>query len=381
MIPTVLLFLCVCALKPAALKGRVIEVAEGSDVSLNCSSGTIKSHILNTRLKLNTTEYLLLKNFQSEDEGYYECNNGTHQQTFNLELKSGSTNEHLIYFRASEGDSVFFFCKTLSSSSLKAEWSWTPHSSSEAFKLQQNSPHFNQRLWIRTKDNDVSIKISPVRWSDSGKFSCSRNSASKDKVSVFELVLVRVWAEPRWMTPGHIVHFKCELSDENKDFHVLWINTETQETFSNPLEVKLVALKQSWMCGVFLGSTLKVVFPLMLNISHGFTTTPPSPTHHDTHTEPETTHSAAGNFTNNYDTGRSQSHIFIIAGVFITFIFILIAMITAVCCTKTPEESLDSVTYAGVTFTKKSDTSTGPQLNYTDVPAEEETSVLYATVN
>ncbi|KAK2827776.1 hypothetical protein Q7C36_018702 [Tachysurus vachellii] len=103
------------------------------------------------------------------------------------------------------------------------------------------------------------------------------------------------------MTPGHIVHFKCELSDENKDFHVLWINTETQETFSNPLEVKLVALKQSWMCG------------------------------------------------------RSQSHIFIIAGVFITFIFILIAMITAVCCTKTPEESLDSVTYAGVTFTKKSD--------------------------
>lgn len=70
-----------------------MEVAEGSDVSLRCSSDTDESlwlrHKLNPILKLNTTKYLLIKDFQSRDVGYYDCNNGTHQQTFHLELKCG----------------------------------------------------------------------------------------------------------------------------------------------------------------------------------------------------------------------------------------------------------------------------------------------------
>ncbi|XP_034167320.2 uncharacterized protein LOC113525426 isoform X2 [Pangasianodon hypophthalmus] len=392
MILPALLFLCFFAGKPAELK-----VAEGSDVSLSCSSATGESHWLrhkpNTSLKLNTTEFLLIKNFQKQDEGYYDCNIGTHQHMFKLELKHGSTKEQLIFFRASEGDSVFFFCKALSAASLKAQWSWTSHTSSHSIGLNQNSHHFNNRLRFRENENDFSLEISPVQWNDSGKFSCNINSASKDQASVFELVLVKVSADPPGIMFGHSVRLKCELSSQNKDFRVLWMNTETRETFSNPLELKDVALsQQSWTCCVFNSSVLRAVFPLTLNITHAFTTTPPSPTPPSptppspTHTEPETptahTTAAADNYTSNPDAEHGQSHTItttiIIIGVFI--IFILVVVFIAAFSTKTPEKRTESVTYAEVKFRKKSDASTEHQLNSTDVPAEEESEVLYATV-
>ncbi|MCI4387058.1 hypothetical protein PGIGA_G00069750 [Pangasianodon gigas] len=231
-------------------------------------------------------------------------------------------------------------------------------------------------------------------WNDSGKFSCNINSAPKDQVSVFELVLVRVSADPQRITLGHSVRLKCELSSQNKDFRVLWMNTGTRETFSNPLELKDVALsQQSWTCCVFNSSVLRAVFSLTLNITHAFTTTPPSPTPPShtppspTHTEPETptthTTAAADNYTSNPDAEHGQSHtitttIIIIIGVFI--IFILVVVFIAAFCTKTPEKRTESVTYAEVKFRKKSDASTEHQLNSTDVPAEEESEVLYATV-
>lgn len=72
-----------------------MEVSEGSDVSLNCSLDTAGSEWLgrklNTVLKLNNNKYLLIKNFQRQDEGHYECNNGTHRRTFYLELKHGES--------------------------------------------------------------------------------------------------------------------------------------------------------------------------------------------------------------------------------------------------------------------------------------------------
>lgn len=101
---------------------------------------------------------------------------------------SGSTNEEKMYFRASEGDSFFFFCKILSASSLHAQWLWTPHNSSPPVKLYMGTQHFHQRIQVRNKENDFSLKISPVKWSDSGKYNCSRSS---DMLGVFELVMVR----------------------------------------------------------------------------------------------------------------------------------------------------------------------------------------------
>lgn len=102
---------------------------------------------------------------------------------------SGSTNERIIYFRGSEGDSVLFFCKSLSSSSLKATWSWSDDTMMRVLPL--DSLPFKNRLRLRKKENDFSLTISPVQWSDSGRFICDRSSSFGDKQSEFRLVLVR----------------------------------------------------------------------------------------------------------------------------------------------------------------------------------------------
>ncbi|KAF5886260.1 uncharacterized protein DAT39_022553, partial [Clarias magur] len=156
-------------------------------------------------------------------------------------------------------------------------------------------------------------------------------------------------ADPPWVSIGHSVRLKCELSAHNIDFHVTWMNTETRETFPHSFEVKIIApSQQSWVCVVFHSSRPKAVFPLTLNITHAFTTTSPSlappspsPPHHTTHAGTETqTHTAARNLTPAADTGPNLSYtiiiIIIITGVFI-FIFILVVRYTAVCCMKKPK--------------------------------------------
>ncbi|KAM9450998.1 protein turtle-like isoform 2-T2 [Clarias gariepinus] len=345
MILPALLFFCVCAGKPAELTG-VIQVAEGSDMTLNCSSGVIEPHNhrdeLNTRLKLNTTEYLLIKDFQSQDAGCYKCNRRTNPHTFCLELKAGSTNERIIYFRGSEGDSVLFFCKSLSSSSLKATWSWSDDTMMRVLPL--DSLPFKNRLRLRKKENDFSLTISPVQWSDSGRFICDRSSSFGVKQSEFRLVLVRVSADPARVLLGRSVRLKCELSAQYEDSYVIWMNTETRETFPHSFKVEIIApSQQSWVCVVIHSSRPKAMFPLTLNITRAFTTTSPSssPPHHTTHAGTETlTHTAARNFTHAADTESNLSYtiiIIIITGVFIIFIFILV--VTAVCCVKKPKMS------------------------------------------
>uniref|UniRef100_A0AAR2K154 Ig-like domain-containing protein n=1 Tax=Pygocentrus nattereri TaxID=42514 RepID=A0AAR2K154_PYGNA len=124
----------------------------------------------------------------------YNNNNNNNNNNFVCKMLcmfiSAATNDESVLFRASEGDSLFLFCKDLISSSLNATWSWRPHSSDQNSTLQPDSA--GERLHFRNKDNDFSLTISKVDWGDSGRYECQRFSSSSQYKTFFEVVVVRV---------------------------------------------------------------------------------------------------------------------------------------------------------------------------------------------
>ncbi|KAG9266178.1 hypothetical protein AMEX_G20687, partial [Astyanax mexicanus] len=268
--------------------GNVNEIAQGNDVSYSCLSGeapwTGPRHDNTVRVKINRTEYLLIKNFQKQNEANYICGN----EKVNLQLKSASRNDESVLFRASEGDSLFLFCKTILNSSFNTTWCWRPHNSNTTDKF--NPTHFGKRLYLRNYNNDFSASIRPVDWSDSGKYECQLSGLSPVR-TVFEVVVVRVHADPQHLNEGDDVKLKCDISHQTSQVQLYWINMKTQENFPNPHNLKNVEISQmSWACAVFNTSVLKALIPLTLNISQPLSTTAtlPSPTTHD-HTSAEST--------------------------------------------------------------------------------------------
>uniref|UniRef100_A0AAR2K331 Ig-like domain-containing protein n=1 Tax=Pygocentrus nattereri TaxID=42514 RepID=A0AAR2K331_PYGNA len=122
---------------------------------------------------------------------YYNNNNNNNNFVCKMLCMfiSAAENDESVLFRASEGDSLFLFCKDLISSSLKATWSWRPHSSGQNIPLQPDSA--GERLHFRNKDNDFSLTISKVDWGDSGRYECQRFRSSSQYKTFFEVVVVR----------------------------------------------------------------------------------------------------------------------------------------------------------------------------------------------
>ncbi|XP_066502452.1 uncharacterized protein [Hoplias malabaricus] len=266
----ILLCFIVCFGETTVIKGGVTEIAPGSDVSLSCSSGAGQSgwkgpeHSNTLRATVKETQYLLIKDFQQQNVGQYECRN----KSVELILKAGSTWSEPVVFRASEGDSVSLFCKDLTSSSLKSSWFWTPHGSGQNLSLGLDSTHFRNRLSFRNKDNDFSLRISAVDWSDSGRYECQRFDDQTFKKTSFELLVVRVKSNSSQSTQGDDAELKCEVSHQNQNIGLFWINKETKEVFPNPHQLKNVTMEQrNWECAVFNGSDLKALIPLTLNIN------------------------------------------------------------------------------------------------------------------
>ncbi|XP_072517928.1 uncharacterized protein [Salminus brasiliensis] len=340
---SVRLFLCLffCSGGPTVSNGQ-IQIAQGSDVSLNCISNLIQARWevppLSTpiRVNLGQTEYLLIKDFQQQSEGQYVCNN----KTTKFELKSASTNDETVLFRASQGDSLFLFCKGLSSSSLMATWSWRPHHSDHSTHLGQNSAHFGNRLSLSlsNKDNDFSLTISPTAWSDSGRYECQLSSSYLPKTrTVFELVVVRVHTDRQQLTEGDNVTLQCEVSHELQSVRLYWINTETQQNFPNPLQLRNVMMGQrNWACAAFHSSKLKALIPLTLNISQTLSATARSPT--PTPQYLPTDESKRANSSEDLRTTPSSQEVrqqdFILLCVCTGFFFILTVLIGAACWRK-----------------------------------------------
>ncbi|XP_072518354.1 uncharacterized protein [Salminus brasiliensis] len=394
---SVRLFLCLffCSGGSTVSNGQLTQIAQGSDVSLNClsSSGQARWEVppLSTpmRVNLGQTEYLLIKDFQQQSEGQYVCNN----KTTKLELKCASTNDETVLFRASQGDSLFLFCKGLSSSSLMATWSWRPHHSDHSTHLGQNSALFGNRLSLSlsNKDNDFSLTISPTAWNDSGRYECQLKPKTR---TVFELVVVRVHTDRQQLTEGDNVTLQCEVSHELQSVRLYWINTETQQNFSNPLQLRNVMMGQrNWACAAFHSSKLKALIPLTLNISQTLSATARSPT--PTPQYLPTDESKRTNSPEDLRTTPSSQEVrqqdFILLCVCTGFFFILTVLIGAACWRKRIKERMESstrvreVTYAEVKFKQRSETPdvTSPEcglpLNSNNAPAEEK-DVIYASV-
>ncbi|KAL7854282.1 hypothetical protein AOLI_G00211260 [Acnodon oligacanthus] len=270
-----LICLIVCVGGSTGSGGAVTQIAPGDDFSLSCPSSTGQDRWEgpqsdNTmRVNLNKTAYLLIKNFKNQNEGRYVCLN----KETKLEMKPAARNDEPVLFRASEGDSLFLFCKDLISS-YRGTWSWRPHHSDKQTILGLNSTHFGKRLHFRNRDSDFSLNISKVDWGDSGRYECQRFGNSSQQNTFYELVVVRVRADPQQITEGDDVDLQCEVSHHLPNTRLYWINTESQENFPSPHHLRSVTLDQrKWMCAVFHGSKLKALFPLTLNISQHLSTT------------------------------------------------------------------------------------------------------------
>ncbi|KAL7843898.1 hypothetical protein SRHO_G00224370 [Serrasalmus rhombeus] len=110
-----LICLIVCVGESTGSGGAVTQIAPGDDLSLSCPSSTEQDRWEgpqsdNTmRVNLNKTKYLLIKNFKDKNKGRYVCLT----EEYNLEMKPAATNDESVLVRASEGDSLFLFCKHL----------------------------------------------------------------------------------------------------------------------------------------------------------------------------------------------------------------------------------------------------------------------------
>ncbi|XP_017543962.2 uncharacterized protein LOC108415432 isoform X3 [Pygocentrus nattereri] len=357
-----LICLIVCVGESTGSGGPVTAIAPGDDFSLSCPSSTGQDRWEgpqsdNTmRVNLNKTEYFLIKDFKAQNEGQYVCLN----EKIKLEMKAAATNDESVLFRASEGDSLFLFCKDLISSSLNATWSWRPHSSDQNSTLQPDSA--GERLHFRNKDNDFSLTISKVDWGDSGRYECQRFSSSSQYKTFFEVVVVRARADPQQLTEGDDVTLQCEISHHLPNTRLYWINMQTQENFPNPHQLRNVTLGQrNWVCAVFIGSKLKALFPLTLNIYQHLTTTRSTPA---THYE-------------NMGPGLFQKH-FTLISVCSVFSFLLLVLIGAVYWRKKTKEMMqsssvnDNITYAAVNFRQKSERMQSSSVN---------DNITYAAVN
>ncbi|KAL6469615.1 hypothetical protein MHYP_G00207340 [Metynnis hypsauchen] len=369
-----LICLIACVGESSGYGGPVTPTAPGDDVSLSCPSSTGQDRWEgpqpdNTmRVNLNETDYLLIKSFKDQNAGRYVCLNNE----IKLEMKSAATNDESVLFRASEGDSLFLFCKVLTSSSVKATWSWRSHSSGQNIVLQPDSA--GKRLHFRNKDGDFSLTISKVDWGDSGRYECQRFSSSSQYKTSFELVVVRGRADPQQLTEGDDVTLQCEVSHHLPDTRLYWINMETQENFPNPHQLRNVTLGQrSWMCAVFHHYKLKALIPLTLNISQHLTATmrsTPAPHY------------------NNMGPDFFQEH-FTLISVCSVFSFLLLVLIGAVCWRKKTKKRMesssvnDSITYAAVNFRQKSEAPAVPFADFSPVSNSgqvEEKEVIYSSV-
>ncbi|XP_037401696.1 uncharacterized protein LOC108415434 isoform X2 [Pygocentrus nattereri] len=378
----VLICLIFCAGEPTGSNEKVTQIALGNDFTLSCSCNTGQAcwegpKSSNTmRVNFEGIEYLLIKDFQNQNRG--------------------SSNDHSILFRASEGDSLFLFCKDLISSSVKATWSWRPHSLGQYITLQPDSAV--KRFHFSAKDNDFSLTISNIDWGDSGTYECQRVKDLSAAKTSFELVVVRVHADPQQtlsITEGEDVKLQCEVSYRFPHIQLRWINMDTKENFPNPHQLRNVTMGQrNWMCAVFIGSTLKALIPLTLNISQYFTTTARSSTpttHYHTSDESKTLLQTTRN--NRWTTSEADSEgtshpqknlILITSG----FSFILVVTLGAVYWRRRTKNNAeaehpalcmrDSITYAEVSFRQKSERRKTLE---EDLPMWERDSVTYAEVS
>ncbi|XP_028840286.1 uncharacterized protein LOC114792921 isoform X2 [Denticeps clupeoides] len=213
--------------------GEVIHVAPGSDVSLKCvSSGTSgtsspfwdRISTNGKELLFENTAYLLVENFQPGDKGTYRCS--TKSNSVTLEEKSASQSGTTLLFRRSGEQKAHLFCKILSGSAYRGQWSWKHHENQKHSQpIQEQTRTFGTRLVRDSKsDNDFSLSISPVWWQDAGLFQCLIEKGwPPQKTTVFKLILIKVEVQPQVLFEGDSVELVCYTTAKDLNVRLCWI--------------------------------------------------------------------------------------------------------------------------------------------------------------
>ncbi|XP_035288262.1 uncharacterized protein LOC118235224 [Anguilla anguilla] len=313
---------------PVFAKGEVIQVPRGLDAALRCRSETTlppkwewDSNLTSDNIKtlvVNNTEYLLVENFQEMNEGRYYCINGTGETAVKLEIQLGVKDSAPVY-RISRTGSLHLFCEPPTPTRLEGFWSWRQTGSEEDCKRPGSGQtgskgdckrsgsgqtgseedckrsgsdleHFGNRSEVKKNEseNKFSLSISPLLWNDSGQYRCTLCDGDKlHKQCIYEIITVKVYSEPMELTEGENGSLVCAISHLKESTRLLWIDTQSQQMFSNPeaqkhagefrLVVRNVTLAQSaWECAVFRQDRLRALVPFTLTVKSR-ATRPPGP--------------------------------------------------------------------------------------------------------
>ncbi|XP_035288263.1 uncharacterized protein LOC118235225 [Anguilla anguilla] len=282
-------------------KDKVIQVPRGLDAALRCTSKTSlppkwewDSNQTSENIKTlvaNNTAYLLVENFQEINEVRYYCINGTQQNKSEVKLKIQlGVKDSTPVYRISRTGSLHLFCEALLGATLRGLWSWRQTGSEEDCKRSGSDlEHFGNRSEVKSgSDNKFSLSISPLFWNDSGQYRCTLCNGNKlYRQCTYEIITVKVYSEPVELTEGENGSLVCAVSHLKNSTRLLWIDTRSHQTFSNPeaqkhagefrLVVTNVTLAQSaWECAVFHRGHLRALVPFKLTVKSR-ATRPPGP--------------------------------------------------------------------------------------------------------
>ncbi|XP_028838860.1 uncharacterized protein LOC114792142 [Denticeps clupeoides] len=370
---SVLLILDACGL--ATSKGEVIHVAPGSDVSLKCvSSGTSgtsspswdRISTNGKELLFEKTAYLLVENFQPGDKGTYRCSTNS----VTLVEKSASQSDTTLLFRSSGEQKAHLFCKILSYSAYRGQWSWKRHKNQKHSQpIQEQTRKFGTRL-------------------DAGLFQCHIKKSGKK--TEFELNLVQVEARPQEPCEGGEVELFCSTTAEGQSVRLCWIKLDhghesklpgnryrAQTTNSycvhgrnNTFHQTDIRAEQRWTCAVFQNKELRALVPFSLNVKKCRTSSPSEQT--------------TGYFVTKRDTDYSKTHTVICIS---SLLIILLLVVTGVMCCirrskgKKPLPSFqqeDTVVYTDVCFQRRTDADPASGRGHdTNRMGEKEDAVVY----
>ncbi|XP_064185627.1 uncharacterized protein LOC135251784 isoform X2 [Anguilla rostrata] len=235
---------------------RWSSVKEGSDVIRSCEvshlpdSATLdwerdREPTGNTTLIYNNTAHIIIHSADRSSEGTYNCTlrwNGALIFSIprTLQVYKGTFGTHHILYRGSLSSSeVVLICRSQNSYGT-AYWQWAPSSetnelivasadnntliSMEIDKERFSSEHYN--------GSDFPLRISPVKFGDSGRYFCYCDAHRKPMATV-TLVTVQVLVQYKYFLSGEGQWVSLQAPAKTKGTEFIWEWTSHDGSYTN----------------------------------------------------------------------------------------------------------------------------------------------------
>ncbi|XP_064170531.1 uncharacterized protein LOC135243029 isoform X2 [Anguilla rostrata] len=277
---------------------------KGSDVVMSCEvshlpdSATLdwerdREPTANTTLIYNNTAHIIIHSADQYSEGTYNCTlrwNGALIFSIPTTLqfyKGTHGTEHTLYRGSLNSSEVVLFCRFLISDG-KVYWQWEPLSMTNAILVASADTFENglismdiekERFSSQRHGFNFSLRITPVKFGDSGKYFCYFD---RHLMATVTLVTVQVSAvPPGGLSRSQSVVLNCEISQVIGSVTLAWLRMKggrgelvKQEVLSEGHPEKMLSLtlpilsrdQLHWACAVFTESMLRAQVPLHLTL-------------------------------------------------------------------------------------------------------------------